>query len=255
MKDEAAVTVVIASGGYPGSYAKGVPISINTPPAGVTIFHAGTAEKDGQLVTSGGRVLGVTATAKTLREAVDLAYKGVGSVKFDKMVYRKDIAHRAFAAASANKEEQGLTYASAGVSIDAGNELVEQIKSVVKSTARVGSDSVIGGFGGLFDLKAAGFKDPILVSGTDGVGTKLKIAQSTGIHDTIGIDLVAMSVNDLVVQGAEPLFFLDYYACSTLDVKTAVDVVKGIAEGCRQSNCALVGGETAEMPGMYNGGE
>lgn len=258
MKDQAAVTVVVASGGYPGSYAKGVPITISTPPAGVEIFHAGTAQKDGQLVTAGGRVLGVTATAKTLREAVDLAYKGVESVQFDKMVFRKDIAHRAFSAASSSSsskaQEQGLTYASAGVSIDAGNELVEQIKTVVKSTARVGSDSVIGGFGGLFDLKAAGFKDPILVSGTDGVGTKLKIAQSTGIHDTIGIDLVAMSVNDLVVQGAEPLFFLDYYACSTLDVKTAVDVVKGIAEGCRQSNCALVGGETAEMPGMYNGG-
>ena len=141
------------------------------------------------------------------------------------------------------------------MSIEAGNELVDQIKSVVKSTARLGSDSVIGGFGGLFDLKPLGYKDPILVSGTDGIGTKLKISQSMNIHDTIGIDLVAMSVNDLIVQGAEPLFFLDYFACSKLKLEIAVDVVKGVAEGCRQSNCALVGGETAEMPDLYNGGE
>lgn len=148
-----------------------------------------------------------------------------------------------------------MTYASAGVSIEAGNSLVQQIKKVVKSTSRAGSDSVIGGFGGLFDLKAAGYTDPILVSGTDGVGTKLKVAHSSGTHASIGVDLVAMSVNDLVVQGAEPLYFLDYFACSKLDVGVAAEVVSGIAEGCRQSNCALIGGETAEMPGLYNGGE
>ena len=146
----------------------------------------------------------------------------------------------------------GLSYAQAGVDIDAGNALVEAIKPAVKSTARAGSNPDIGGFGGLFDMKAAGFKDPVLVAANDGVGTKLKIAIEAGIHDTVGIDLVAMCVNDLVVQGAEPLFFLDYLATGKLDVAEATQVVEGIAEGCRQSGAALIGGETAEMPGMYS---
>lgn len=146
----------------------------------------------------------------------------------------------------------GLSYAQAGVDIDAGNALVEAIKPAVKSTARAGSNPDIGGFGGLFDMKAAGFKDPVLVAANDGVGTKLKIAIEAGIHDTVGIDLVAMCVNDLIVQGAEPLFFLDYLATGKLDVAEATQVVEGIAEGCRQSGAALIGGETAEMPGMYS---
>ncbi|MBL8780191.1 MAG: phosphoribosylformylglycinamidine cyclo-ligase [Alphaproteobacteria bacterium] len=154
-----------------------------------------------------------------------------------------------------NTPKNGLTYAQAGVDIDAGDALVEAIKPLAKSTARPGADASLGGFGGLFDLKAAGFKDPLLVAGTDGVGTKLKVAIESGIHDTVGIDLVAMSVNDIVVQGAEPLLFLDYFATGKLEVAMATDVVKGIAEGCRKAGCALVGGETAEMPGMYARGD
>ncbi len=146
-------------------------------------------------------------------------------------------------------------YAAAGVDIDAGNRLVELIKPLVSGTARAGADAVIGGFGGLFDLKAAGFSDPILVAATDGVGTKVKIAIETARNDTIGIDLVAMSVNDLVVQGAEPLFFLDYFACSKLDPEIAAKVVSGIAAACKESGCALIGGETAEMPGLYQHGD
>src|SRR5215468_5127516 len=153
------------------------------------------------------------------------------------------------------ERKNGLTYADSGVDIDAGNRLVDLIKPMVRATARAGADAEIGGFGGLFDLKAAGFADPVLVAATDGVGTKLKIAIETGIHDGIGIDLVAMSVNDLVVQGAEPLFFLDYFACGKLHPEATAAIVAGIAEGCRESGCALIGGETAEMPGLYQAGD
>ena len=151
--------------------------------------------------------------------------------------------------------QKPLTYADAGVSIDSGNALVKAIGPLARSTARPGADAELGGFGGFFDLKRAGYDDPLLVAANDGVGTKLKLAIETGIHDGVGIDLVAMCANDLIVQGAEPLFFLDYYATGKLDNAVAETVVASIAEGCRQAGCALIGGETAEMPGMYSEGD
>jgi phosphoribosylformylglycinamidine cyclo-ligase len=151
--------------------------------------------------------------------------------------------------------QKPLTYADAGVSIDAGNALVKTIGPLARSTARLGADAELGGFGGFFDLKAAGYEDPLLVAANDGVGTKLRLAIDAGKHDGVGIDLVAMCANDLVVQGAEPLFFLDYYATGKLDNAVATEVVASISEGCRQAGCALIGGETAEMPGMYSAGD
>ncbi|CEL53957.1 phosphoribosylamine--glycine ligase / phosphoribosylformylglycinamidine cyclo-ligase [Rhizoctonia solani AG-1 IB] len=249
-----AVSVILASQGYPGNYPKGKIITTGSVPEGTVIFHAGTSSKDSQVVTSGGRVIAVAAYGETLQIALDRAYKGVNAVEFEGKTFRRDIAHRALAPQAGS----GLTYAQAGVSVDAGNALVEAIKPYTRQTRRAGADGSLGGFGGVFDLKAAGFgemRDPVLVSGTDGVGTKLRIALDSGIHDTVGIDLVAMSVNDLVVQGAEPLYFLDYYGCSKLDVPVAAQVIKGIANGCLEAGCALIGGETAEMPGMYHEGD
>ncbi|CAG8440526.1 11090_t:CDS:10 [Cetraspora pellucida] len=196
-KSNLAAAVVIASGGYPGK---------------TLIFHAGTSINDGQLVTSGGRVLAVTGEGRTLRDAVNKAYELLSHICLKKPVE--------------------MTYASAGVSIDSGNMLVQKIKSLVKSTLRDGPDCEIGGF-----------------------GTKLKIAQAVNIHNTIGIDLVAMNVNGLIVQGAEPLFFLDYYARGKLNVDVAKDVIESIATGYLESKCALIGGETSEMPGVYNIGD
>jgi len=152
-------------------------------------------------------------------------------------------------------DEESYTYAKAGVDIAAGNALVKAIGPLARATARAGADATLGGFGGFFDLKAAGYRDPLLVAANDGVGTKLKLAIDSGRHDGVGIDLVAMCANDLIVQGAEPLFFLDYFACAALDNAVAERVIAGIAEGCKQAGCALIGGETAEMPGMYAPGD
>ncbi|MCJ1381057.1 hypothetical protein MMC17_004166 [Xylographa soralifera] len=256
-------TVVACAGGYPGPYVRGDEIQLEEPPTGTMIFHAGTTISSGILKTSGGRIIAANSTGATLTEAIESAYRGISTIKFSGMHYRKDIGHRALKVSSAptqiitsiSGDQNALTYASAGVSISSGNELVKRIIPLVKSTARPGADATIGGFGGVVDLQAAGYyRPPLIIGAIDGVGTKLNIAHEMNKHDTVGIDCVAMNVNDLIVQGAEALFFLDCYTCGKLDVEVAAAFVGGVARGCIEAGCALVGGETSEMPGLFGEG-
>ncbi|CCJ30653.1 unnamed protein product [Pneumocystis jirovecii] len=245
------VCVVIVAKGYPHSYEKGKLIDIGVLEDGIIIFHAGTdISESKKIITAGGRVLSISATGATLNEASENAYKNIKSVFFEDMFNRTDITYRESNVTNMGPKE-AITYSISGVSIENTNNFLNIIKSKIQSTKRLGSDATIGGFGGIFDLKTLGYKDPLLVGAIDGVGTKIKIAQIMDKHDTIGIDLIAMNVNDLIVQGAEPLFFLDYYACRKLNIDNAVSFIQGICNGCKIAGCALIGGETAEMPGIY----
>ncbi|CAF9918206.1 MAG: hypothetical protein ALECFALPRED_000587 [Alectoria fallacina] len=259
--DDTAVTVIAAASGYPGPSAKNDLISIDhnaINPETDHIFYAGTTrDSTGQLLTSGGRVLAATSTGPTLEAALRSAYKLMSSISFKGMHYRTDIGHKALAhlQITTTTTKDLSTYASAGVSIEAGNTLVKQISQYVRSTDRPGASTELGGFGAMFDLEAAGYSTPpTLVVGSDGVGTKLLIAQAMGKHDTIGQDLAAMLYNDIICQGAEPLMMADIYSCAHLDISTAASVIRGICAACNLANCALVGGETAEIRGIIKDG-
>jgi phosphoribosylaminoimidazole synthetase len=267
------------------AFAGGMDLAVHTAvlaagckQSGCTVHFVEAAVDAGPVLVQRSCAIDVGETAESLKAKVQ-ALEGEAFVEAIKLFvddaaldllqflrrYREDFAAAAkllacgvavpTTAPSAGAAPAPLTYAQAGVDIDEGDHLVENIKPLARSTARLGADAELGGFGGLFDLKVLGYTDPLLVSGTDGVGTKLRVAQFANVHDTVGIDLVAMSVNDLVVQGAEPIIFLDYFATGKLVVAEATQVIKGIAEGCRQAGCALIGGETAEMPSMYADGD
>ncbi len=241
----ACATVVMAAPGYPASYPKGLPITgLDAVPEDVLLFHAGTAVQDGQFVTSGGRVLAVTARGDDLGTAVSRAYAGIEKIHFDGAHFRTDIGR------------QQSAYAAAGVDLDAGNRATTLLKTAVHSTFGPEVLSGVGSFGGLFDISAAKeMVQPVLVASTDGVGTKTMVAAALNRWDTIGHDIVNHCINDILVQGAQPLFFLDYVASAKLNPEQIATVVGGIAAACRAAGVALLGGETAEMPGVYQTGE
>ena len=248
-RDGSAACVVVASGGYPGQYEKGKPIDGLEDVAqlqDVTVFHAGTRGEGDRVLTNGGRVLGITATAPTLKGALDKAYAGVRGIHFEQMMVRTDIGAKGLSAIPTS------AYTASGVDIDRKMGAIERMKQVVQKTYSPAVLAGIGSFGGLFDagvLKAA--QAPVLVASTDGVGTKTKIAARMGQYKGLGHDIVNHCINDILVQGARPLFFLDYIASSRLDPDMLVDLVDGCAEACAAAGCALLGGETAEMPGVY----
>ncbi|KAH9495091.1 hypothetical protein Btru_018135 [Bulinus truncatus] len=253
-----ALGVVVVSGGYPENYKKGIPISgiSEVERGGLKVFHAGTnLNENGQVVTSGGRVLAVVATETSLVEANKKATAAAAKIHFDGAFFRRDIGHKCFQSSPlVPKEcEESLQYKDSGVDIEAGDYLVNAIKPLAKMTRRSGCNADLGGFGGIFDLTDAKLVNSVLASRTWGVGPKLRFAEHLGHHYSIGFDLVAQSVNQLITVRAEPLFFLDYYATGKLSVPHAEEVIHGVADACLESGCALIGGETAEMPGMYRG--
>jgi phosphoribosylamine--glycine ligase/phosphoribosylformylglycinamidine cyclo-ligase len=262
-KSGAAACVVLASQGYPSKVVTGKPVSVDLEDQeNVFVFHAGTKMQDGKIITSGGRVLGVTGTGEDLNAALAAAYRAVDGIHIEGMQWRKDIGWRmkpAPAPLLVQPPAEGVVpgaYAASGVSIDAGTQAVELMKSAVKSTYGPEVLMGIGAFGGQYDASVLKeMRHPVLVSSTDGVGTKVKLAAQAGRYHSIGQDIVNHCINDILVQGARPLFFLDYFATSKLQPEITAEVVAGIAEACREAGCALIGGETAEMPGLYSPGE
>ncbi|XP_042711714.2 trifunctional purine biosynthetic protein adenosine-3-like [Chrysemys picta bellii] len=266
-ENRTAVSVVMASEGYPGDYVKGMEVTglLQAQELGVKVFHAGTTMRDDKVVTDGGRVLTVTAIKEDLMAALEEANKGVAAIRFQGAIYRKDIGYQAIAFL---QRSVGLIHGDVHVDTITSSALINQSEPPAATGSRselpkscpghflyAGSHAELGGSTDFFDLKSSGYDDPILVSRTKGIGSKLQIAQMCKKHDTIGQDLVAMCINDILAQGAEPLFFLDYFACGKLDAEVAQAVIAGIAEACKKAGCALLGREIAEMPGMYSPGE
>ncbi|CAD5114358.1 DgyrCDS3495 [Dimorphilus gyrociliatus] len=251
VKDGYAVATVAVSKGYPNKYEKGKEIcGLDSIPSDGLVFHAGTSKTENSIVTNGGRVLSVVCLENNLKLASQKSLSYLRKLDFDGISFRNDIG-----LTTVRKKLYNLTYEKSGVDINLADEFIHRIKPLAKMTKRTGTVSDLGLFGGVFDPKLAGYDDSLLVSGTDGVGTKLKIAQEVGKFDTIGIDLVAMCVNDIIAHGAEPLFFLDYLAVGKLNLDEECALVKGISDGCCLSGCTLLGGETAEMPGLYKEGD